>query len=407
MTQTQSKVVARESRLPFLLLIISLFVAFLVLPKPAHAAGDPQVAAWIPYWAAEAGIKNAIENIDSLDTIHPFVYEVTTTGQLVNKVDFKDDEWQELFEVAKDNDVEIIPTVAWFDGAAIHTTLSSKTKRKSHVTDIKKEVEKYGFDGIDIDYEGKKSETIDFFSTFLRDVDRAIGSKKTLTCTVEARTPADSLYKDVPTNIKYANDYGKINRYCDRVSIMAYDQQRADLKINKERQGLPYMPVADKDWVEKVLKLAVEDIDEDKIMLGAPTYGRAWDITVADDWYKDYTKVATLNQPRILELSKKYNSPIGRSAGGEAVISYFPEDSPYKVFNALPTPKGTPKGYEAAAKALMVATIAKIELPVRFVTWGDGKAVEDKLSLINKYKLRGVSIFKVDGEEDPKIWDLF
>jgi hypothetical protein len=88
------------------------------------------------------------------------------------------------------------------------------------------------------------------------------------------------------------------------------------------------------------------------------------------------------------------------------VISYFPEDSPWKIFNQLPTPKDTPKGYEAAAKALLVATIADIELPVRFVTWSDAKAIEDKFELIEKYNLRGTAIFKVDGEEDQALWKL-
>lgn len=406
MIQAKTKALEAPNYAHFLLLLLALVVLF-IIPQSAKAASNPKVEVWIPYWAAEAGIESAIENIENIDTIHPFVYEIDSKGKLVNKVDFDDREWENLFEAADDADVEIIPTIAWFDGASIHTTLSSRSKRKAHVAEISKEVKRNGFDGIDIDYEGKKSETIDDFSTFLKDLNKAIGSRKLLTCTVEARTPADSLYKEVPKTIKYANDYKQINRYCDRVEIMAYDQQRADLKLNSERKGVPYMPVADVDWVEKVIELAVEDIDENKIMLGVATYGRAWDITVTSEWYRDYTRVATLNQPRILELSKIYNSPIGRTAGGEAVITYFPEDSVYKIFNALPTPKDTPKGFEAAAKALQVATLANIELPVRFVTWSDAKAIEDKISLADKYNLRGISIFKADGEEDPKIWDLF
>jgi spore germination protein YaaH len=130
-------------------------------------------------------------------------------------------------------------------------------------------------------------------------------------------------------------------------------------------------------------------------------------VTVAPDWYRDYKSVASLNQPRILELAKKYKAPIGRTEGGEAVISYFPDDSPWRIFDRLPTIPGTPKGFEAAGKALFVATYANIEIPVRVVIWSDAKAIEEKLELIEDYDLRGVAIFKVDGEEDPAIWKSF
>ena len=225
--------ITTASYLNWLFLALIAVLGYLFAPSQA-AAAEPKVAGWIPYWAAEAGIESAIENIDKLDTIHPFVYEVTANGTLVNKVDFDDSEWEDLFEAAEENDVEIIPTVAWFDGAAIHNTLSNKSKRKKHVAAIEKEFDRYDFDGIDIDYEGKKADTIDDFSTFLKELNKALG-KGTLTCTVEARTPADSLYRDVPKNIKYANDYDKMNEYCDRIEIMAYDQQRADLKLNDKQ----------------------------------------------------------------------------------------------------------------------------------------------------------------------------
>lgn len=388
-------------------LFLYYFVAiFMLFPVVSYAASY-EVAGWVPWFGGDTAAKDAIKHMREFDTVYPFVFEVDATGEIVSKVNLEKGSWKDMLKAADKRRVDVIPTIAWFDGDEIHDMLSVKKNRQNHINDIVRLVKTYDFDGINIDYEARNAETIDFYSTFLKELKDELGRRKSLTCTIEARTPPDSRWKEVPPVINYSNDYEEINKHCDWVEIMAYDQQRADLKLNDERKGVPYMPVADVAWVEKVVDLALEDLDADKVMLGVPTYGRAWDITVAPEWYRDYKQVATLNQPRILELAKKYNSPIGRSAGGEAVISYFPEDSPWKIFNQLPTPAGTPMGYEAAAKALMVATIAKIEIPVRFVTWSDAKAIEDKLELIKKYDLKGVAIFKVDGEEDKDMWDLF
>lgn len=387
------------------LVVLVYLCALVLLPYTTYAATQ-KVGVWVPWWSETAGTESALKNLRDIDVLYPFVFEVAPDGTLVNKVDFDDSHWEDLFDAAQDQRVDIVPTIAWFDGVAIDAVLGDKKARTKHIKEIVAMVKKYDFDGVNIDYESKLGETIDDFSSFLKELEDELG-RKDLTCTIEARTPADSLYRTVPANLTYANDYKAMNKYCDWVEIMAYDQQRADLKINDERRGVPYMPVSDVDWVEKVIKLAVKEIDNDKIMLGVATYGRAWDVTVAADWYKDYTKVATLNNPRIQELSKKYNAPIGRTAGGEAVITYFPEDSVWKIFNQLPTPAGTPKGYEAAAKALLVATIANVELPVRMITWSDAQSVSNKVDLVKKYNLKGTAVFKVDGEEDKGIWKLF
>lgn len=381
---------------------------FLINSIPSTASAM-QAAAWVPWFGAEGGTESALENIKELDVVYPFVYEIDASGTLINKVDFRDDSWEELFEAAEDNDVLVIPTIAWFDGDQIHEILSSKSERRKHIKEIVAMVEENDFDGVNIDYEQKNSETIDYFSDFLGELKKELGRNKSLTCAIEARTPPESLWKNPPKVLKYSNDYKAINKHCDWVEIMAYDQQRADIVLNDKRKGVPYMPVADKEWVEKVIKVAIKDIDKSKILLGVPTYGRAWDVTVAPEWYRDYTKVASLNQPRIIELSKKYKSRIGRTAGGEATISYFSDD--YKLGKEIQkkvkrVPKGTPRGFEAAARALKYATDTGTEVSVRFVTWSDAKAIEDKFNLIEKYNLRGTAIFKVDGEEDRNIWSL-
>lgn len=376
-----------------------------LLPGITYAA-EPVMAAWIPWWAEEAGVERAIEHMHEFTVLYPFVYEVQTDGSLRNRVDFDAEHWEALFDEADDERVDIIPTVMWFDGPAIHAVLSDTDAREAHIEEIVDMVREHRFAGVNIDYESKLAETKDYFSDFLEELEDALG-RRDLTCTIEARTPPEARWREVPELIQYANDYQAFDRHCDWVEIMAYDQQRADWRLNEQRQGVPYAPVADSDWVEKVLKLALEDIDADKIMLGIATYGRAWDVTVAADWYRDYKSVASLNHPRILELADKYDAPIGRTAGGEAVITYFPQDSAWRLLNQLPTPADTPPGFEAAAKALLVATYADVEIPVRVVFWSDAQAIEEKLELVDRYNLRGAALFKVDGEDDEAMWRTF
>lgn len=368
------------------------------------SAASLEVGGWIPWWQDTMGIESANKQLEKLDVIYPFTFEMTAGGIPVNKSDFKDKKWRDLFSEAKKDGVAVIPSFTWNNGAEIHTVLSNPTWRALHIELIARTIEAGDFAGVNIDYESKLAETKDYYSTFLRELKARLGDKL-LTCTVEARMSPEHRWRDIPAVVEYANDYKEIGKYCDTVEIMAYDQQRADLLLNDTRKGEPYMPIADVDWVEDVLKLALKDIPAEKIKLGVPTYGRKWTLTVAPEWYKDYKSNGAINLPAAKELAKENEVEPGRNVAGESSFTYFSE--PYKILDVLPVPDGTRKGMEAAAKALLFANLSKMEIPVELVWYSDKAAIADKVELAKKYALGGISIFKIDGEEDQDIWDLF
>jgi spore germination protein YaaH len=382
----------------------ALSLAVLAAPAATYAA-SLEVAGWIPYWRAKEGAKDAQRHLSDLDAVFPFAFTVKSNGSLKDEGKLSKSHWKSLFRAAGKADVDVLPTVMSSDGALIHKILSDEEERAGHVAAIVKMVEKGKYDGVDIDYEAKWSETRPFFAAFLVELDEALEGKE-LSCTIEARTPPEALYRDVPATIDYANDYATIARVCDRVNIMAYDQQRADLQENDCKRGEPYAPVSDVDWARKVVALALRDIPASKIHLGVPTYGREWAVTVAPDWYRDYRSLWSLNPEYAEDLEDDLNIDRYRAKSGEAALTYFEDRSIAKKMKKEKIPSGTPEGLRAAAQALAYANRTGESVVVNFVTWSDDEAVAEKVELAAEFGLAGVAIFKIDGGEDAGIWKL-
>ncbi|MBX9906610.1 hypothetical protein K2X96_01780 [Patescibacteria group bacterium] len=386
----------------FLVIVFVFSIGFI----PSHAfAADLKVAGWVPYWRDSQGIKDAKKNIKDIDTIFPFAYTVQNDGDIKDLAGLDERDWKAFIKTARKENVEIIPSIMWSSQSSIYTVLSSDTLRESHIESIVDMVEEGDYDGVNIDYENKNSETKDYFSLFLKELKGELGSK-ILTCALEARTPPDSLYKEIPAVINYSNDYAAIAKYCDRVEIMAYDQQRADIKLNAEKAGQPYMPVSDVDWVRKVVALTVQSIPKEKIYLGIPTYGYHYAITVAPNWYRDYSRIGALNVPDILDLAKKYKVKPSRNKAGEMSFTYLPKGSDVRFSSSLKIPSDTTSGNKVAAQALAYANKTGETVVINYAAYGDAETMKQKIELAEEFDLAGVALFKIDGEEDKKFWSL-
>jgi spore germination protein YaaH len=391
-------------------IIAFLFVSILLIGMPhatVVAKGESlEIAGWIPYWSKTGGMKSATKHMETLDMVYPFVYTVKSDGTLKDNGSVNGKDWKTFFKTARAEGVPVIPTIMSGDGALIGSILSNPSTRALHIKAITGAVKKGKFDGIDIDYEGRTRASVNDFSLFLKELKAALGSKK-LVCTLEPRTPPDSLWREVPNPLPYSNDYREIGKHCDIIQIMTYDQQRADIKLNALRMGEPYYPNADPAWVEKVIALTVQELPREKIMLGVPTYGRHILLTVEPERFSGYDGLGAVNRDGALALQRKHKATVSKNAAGEQSFTYLPESLPAKVKNSIGRTKvasGTSEGMKIALQALAYANKTGETVPVHMVWWSDAAAIQDKIDLAKKYKLRGIAIFKIDGDEDPLLW---
>jgi spore germination protein YaaH len=294
--------------------------------------------------------------------------------------------WPAFLVEARAHNERVIPTIMWSDGAAIHRVLSTPALRNTHVNSIVNAVYANNWDGIDIDYEAKLAATNPYFSIFLKQLYTALGPKKWVMCTIEPRTPLDSR-NTAATNAtpQYANNYADLNKYCDRVRIMAYDQASVDRKLTSAADG-PYIPVADPRWVEKVIKEAMTVIAKNKIMIGVGTYGYEYEVTPLLSGYK-YKRLWAFNPRYATELMATLGIAPTRNVAGELSFIYRPNASSTEPLAAAPTLSGAGASFN-------------------ILWWSDAQAIEDKIKLAKKLGVRGVSIFKIDGGADPKLWAI-
>ena len=164
---------------------------------------------------------------------------------------------------------------------------------------------------------------------------------------------------------------------------MAYDQAGDDANLVNQNKsvGNIYKPVADIEWVKKVLNLALFDIPAKKLILGVPTYGYKYEIIPAvGTTSMQYSRIGSMNFNYADELARSLNIPPVRSSGGELSFTYGTTTDIYGK------DLGSYKQY--------------------LVWYSDAIAISDKIRIAKLYGLGGVVVFKIDGGNDPKIWQV-
>jgi spore germination protein YaaH len=374
------------------------------LTKPY--SGPLEFSGWVPDWRAASGTLDVTPHLNQLKSVMPFGYKVSNTGQLIDNANITQDPWPAFIAAAKAQKTRVVPTVEWGDGVAIQTILSNATTRVALEDQIANTVKSNGFDGIDIDFEAKQSQTRDYFSTFLKGLYSRMGTKWVY-CTIEARQPLIDRYSPGTTPpsdaTDYANDYNAMNKYCDRVEIMTYDQGTIDVRLDAARSA-PYAPVADPGWVSDVVQLASQNIAKNKIIIGVPTYGYEYQVTPQNGVFQ-YNVLWAFNPKYATQIASKLGITPARTSANEMGFIYNP--------SALATV--APSGTDSTQTQQAPPTSATVQnqgsqvntsQPFNYMTWEDATAIADKVSLARQLGVRGVAVFSLGGAEDQAMWNV-
>jgi spore germination protein YaaH len=381
----------------------------------AKATGKFEISGWVPDWRAASGTADVTPHLDMFASVMPFGFTMSADGHVLDNAHLDREPWLTFIANAKAKKVRVVPSIMWGYGPEIQEVLSDPVRRNALADEIVALVKKRGYDGIDIDFEAKQSQTINYFSAFLKTLYARMGNKWVY-CTIEARMPLEDRYLPnmtiPPDATEYANDFYVLNKYCDRVEIMAYDQGLVDSRLNVARTA-PYAPVADPGWVENIARLAAQTISRNKLILGIPAYGYEYSVTARGNGTYQYKSLGAFNPTYGWKLANQLGVVPSRTSANELGFVYNTNSTmavgpgfsaPALADNATPiqNPNQAPTTSVTQNLAAQSAALQQFN----FVTWSDAQAIGDKVKLAHDLGLRGVAIFSLGGAEDQGIWNV-
>lgn len=187
--------------------------------------------------------------------------------------------------------------------------LSSTAKRQFVIDQLIEKARLYGYDGINIDIENIQTETSAVWVQFMRELYPQLKAAGILV-TVDVY---------MPSNWSSHYERAKISGLCDYFIVMAYDQHH----LGSEEAG----SVAEIPWVEDGIKKNLEEVPNDKLVLGIPFYTRLWKETAHGLETRSYTMSAA--EAKVKEWGV---TPTLDPNSGQPYAEKKVEDGTYKIW---------------------------------------------------------------------------
>lgn len=249
------------------------------------------LSAWIAPW----NIQEQQSSLRKYSSISAFWLTLNENGY---DVDAKGN-WEPWITATQSLDPEQV--TKWLsitgDPDYVFKALTNADLENKLIENLISHTQKWGFDGIDIDFEGLGANSKDVFSIFIKHLaEKFHNISKRVSVTVEVRL--DDPPMDWPTLAQYA----------DEIRPMFYD-------YHSRNTGYPG-PVAPLGWISEKMTIIKKDVPMEKVVPALGNYGYDWQKST-DPLTPDQYRGIGLSFEKAVNLAVKKNQQISRAKGND------------------------------------------------------------------------------------------
>ena len=350
---------------------------------PTPAANSPVTCEDNEYSAEDNALLNSsylFTNKDLMKEVMPFWYTLKSPTVIRDDYSTANPSWPIANTIClmRKSGLKLIPTITdGTDKLVLSAYLAKPEVRTTIVKSIVDLVNKYSFDGIDLDFEGFAF--VDGNTTWPKTAPNWVLFVKELSIALRAQQKLLSIsapYAFNPTEKQkgyYVYSWAEIASSIDRLRIMTYDYSVA--------KAGPIGPIS---WTEKTLQYAISIMPASKVFIGLPGYGR--------DWITGVTGTCPTTAPPGLKAGAKAATFRMNYAAAKAVI-----DQAVPTFDAKSSE--ATYSYQQTFNGLTAKGAATACTVNRTVWYQNDRSYLERMNLVAKYRLGGAALWTL-GMED-------
>lgn len=317
--------------------------------QPWNPIGEPIVLTW-EYASNSTVNPQEINDLTGVQVVSPTWFHLQKDGLVKNVADIQYVEWahQKGYQV-------------WglfsnsFEPDLTHEMLNDPALRIKVIKQILSYVDLYQLDGINIDFENVHLKDKELLVHFIRELTPLLHEK-------QRTVSMDITFISESENWSMFYDRKRLAEVVDYLIVMAYDEHWASSPVAGSVASLP--------WVEKGLKRILDEVPNDKVILGVPFYTRLW-IEEKDENHKI---IRVSSKTLTMAQTDKWISE------NQATVQYDPISG---------------QNYVEVNKE---RTTYKIWIE-------DDLSMQKRIELMKKYRLAGVAAWR-RGFETEELWPL-